>query len=250
MKFVLAYILSIFFYTAFFLLLVIFQPIQFIAWHIFGKEAHKKVVDILNYGLIKITIIIGIKSSYNGMRKFPKNRPLIVISNHQGTYDIPPIMWIFREHYPKFVSKKELGKNIPSISYNLRKSGAALIDRDNHMQSVREILKLGKLIAKNNYTACIFPEGTRSKTGIIKEFKTAGIEALLRAAPNALIIPLAIDGNYKIEQNGMFPLNIGQHVSYNILEPIEPANLSAKEVTAIAEKVIREKLHQLSAQKK
>ncbi len=242
MKKIFAYPLTLLFYSTFFTALVIFQPIQFICWHLFGEKAQKKSVDILNFILMKLVFILGIKMIYKGKCNFPTDRPLIIISNHQGTYDIPPIMWLFRKHYPKFVAKKELGKNIPSISYNLRKSGAALIDRSNRSQSVREIFRLGKLIAENNYSACIFPEGTRSRTGEVRRFKSAGLETLLRAAPNALIVPFVVDGNYKIEQNGAFPLNIMQKVTFTILDAIEPADKNAEEITHEVEILIRKEL--------
>ncbi len=242
MKRIFAYPLTLLFYITFFTALVLFQPIQFVAWHLFGAEAQKKVVDVLNFFLMKLVFVLGIKMVYVGKCDFPTDRPLIIISNHQGTYDIPPIIWLFRKHHPKFVAKKELGKNIPSISYNLRKSGAALIDRSSRSQAVREIFKLGKLIAEKNYAACIFPEGTRSRNGKLRRFKSAGLETLLRAAPNALIVPFVVDGNYKIEQNGAFPLNIMQKVTFTILDAIEPAERSAEEIIQQAENLIKQQL--------
>lgn len=243
---VLAYILTPLFYILFFLLLVIFHPIQVICLKLFGYHAHKTSVDVLNFLLMRLVGILGIRIKYEGHLNIPANRPLIVVSNHQGTYDIPPIVWLFRKHHPKFISKKELAKNIPSVSYNLRHSGAALIDRSNRAQAIPEIYKLGRLIAQNNYAACIFPEGTRSRTGKMRRFKSGGIETLLKAAPNALIVPFAIDGNYKIEKRGLFPLNLGQKVKYSILEPIESEGKSAVEITDLAEKAIRNKLNKNS----
>jgi 1-acyl-sn-glycerol-3-phosphate acyltransferase len=241
---IISYPLSVIFYIVFFLLLVIFHPIQVVCHKLFGYKAHKNSVDVLNFFLMRIVSIIGVRRSYEGERNLPTDRPIIVVSNHQGTYDIPPIVWFFRKHHPKFISKIELAKNIPSVSYNLRHSGAALIDRKNRAQAIPEISKLGKLIADNNYAACIFPEGTRSKTGKMKKFKSGGIETLLKQAPNALIVPFVVDGNYKLERKGMFPLCIGQKVKYSVLDPIEPKGKSAEEITAMAEKVIREKLGQ------
>ena len=241
---IIAYILTPIFYILFFLLLVIFHPIQVISLKLFGYKAHKNSVDVLNFFLMRLVGILGVRITYEGKLNLPNNRPIIVVSNHQGTYDIPPIVWLFRKHHPKFISKIELAKNIPSVSYNLRHSGAALIDRRNRAQAIPEIYKLGELIAKNNYAACIFPEGTRSKTGKMKKFKAGGIETLLKAAPNALIVPFAVDGNYKIEKRGMFPLCIGQRVKYSILDPIETKGKTATEVTEEAEQVIRKKLNQ------
>ncbi|NOU59954.1 lysophospholipid acyltransferase family protein [Marinifilum caeruleilacunae] len=242
---ILSYFLTTLFYILFFLLLVIFHPIQVICLKVFGYRAHKNSVDVLNFLLMRLVGILAVRITYEGKANFPKDRPLIIVSNHQGTYDIPPIVWLFRKYHPKFISKKELAKNIPSVSYNLRHSGAALIDRKNRAQAIPEIYKLGQLIAKNNYAACIFPEGTRSKTGKMKKFKSGGIETLLKAAPNALIVPFAVEGNYKIEKRGMFPLCIGQKVKYSILDPIETEGKSAIEITNEAEQLIRKKLNQL-----
>ena len=69
--------------------------------------------------------------------------PLIIVSNHQSMNDIPPIIWYMRKYHPKFVSKIELGKGIPSVSYNLRHGGSALIDRKDSKQALVAIARFG-----------------------------------------------------------------------------------------------------------
>ena len=66
------------------------------------------------------------------------------------------------------------------MSYNLRHSGAALINRDDAKQALTEIGRLGLLIDATNTSAVIFPEGTRSVTGEMKAFNAAGIKLLLK----------------------------------------------------------------------
>ena len=84
-----------------------------------------------------------------------------------------------RKFHPKFVSKKELGKGIPSISYNLNHGGSVLIDRNDPKQAISVIKELSQYIQKTNRSAVIFPEGTRSKTGRPREFAKSGLKILL-----------------------------------------------------------------------
>jgi 1-acyl-sn-glycerol-3-phosphate acyltransferase len=182
--------------------------------------------------------------TFSGFEKIPDNRPLIIVSNHQSLYDIPAVVVGFSKYYPRFISKIELSKNIPSISYNLRYGKSALIDRKNGTQAVKEILKLGLLIQENNYAACIFPEGTRSKTGKVKPFMPAGINTLLRAAPSAIIVPFVIDGHNRLMQHGYFPLGFGQKISYTVLDPVEPVGRPIEEIIAQVRGAIIKELDQ------
>jgi len=226
------------------LILGIFHPIQVICWNIWGYKAHKRSVEIFNLLLIKSLALLGSRVRFEGFDKLPLNRPLIIIANHQSLFDIPPIVWGFRRHHAKFISKKELGHGIPSISYNLRKGGSILIDRKDPQQAVEQIRNLGKKIEENNYSAVIFPEGTRSRNGKVKKFKVRGIHTLLENAPSSLIVPFVIDGNYKLQENGSFPLAVGVKLTYTVLSPFELDGLSAEEITEKSELQIREHLGQ------
>lgn len=236
--------LTIIFYIIFGLLLVIFHLIQVLALHLGGYHAHKKSVEILNYLIIKCFILVGSRVKFQGFEKIPQNRPLIIVSNHQSQWDIPPVVWGFRKHHPKFISKIELAKNIPSISYNLRHGGSALIDRKNGSQSIRELIKLGEKVEKNNYAVCIYPEGTRSADGKMKKFQAGGIKTLLKAAPSAIIIPFVIDGNYKLQTNKSWIINPGIKLTYTVLDPIEPGMIPAEELVEKTEQAIRNYLKQ------
>ncbi len=231
-------------YLLFFLLLLIFHVVQVIALNFFGRNAHKQSVDLLNFFLLQNFRTIGTRIKFINKYTLPVGQTIIVISNHQSMYDMPMIIWYLRKINLKFVSKKELAKGIPSISYNLRHSGAALIDRNDKEQALAEIEKLGKVIQEKKLSALIFPEGTRSKTGILKSFSIGGISTLLREAPNALILPLVINNSWKIFRYGQFPLSFGEKISLEVLEPFSSENLTALEVLAKAEEQIKGKLKQ------
>jgi 1-acyl-sn-glycerol-3-phosphate acyltransferase len=244
MKKILSYILTPVYMFMFGMLLLIFHPIQIVTRWIWGYPVRKKAVDVMNFGLLYSLWILGTRITYKGLEKIPKNRPLIIVANHQSTLDIPAVIVGFRKNHPKFISKIELAKGIPSISYNLRHGGSVLIDRKNRSQSVKDILMLGKHIEKNNYAACIFPEGTRSKDGQLKPFMPAGIASLIRTAPSAIIIPFAIDGHRKLMQYGNFPMTFGVHLKYTVLDPIEPKGMDTSELAQMIEDRIRKVLGQ------
>ncbi|MFK5958377.1 MAG: lysophospholipid acyltransferase family protein [Lutibacter sp.] len=225
MKKLLAYPLTIIYYIFFGMVLVVFQPIQWVAFKIGGYKAHKITVDWLNFFVISCLYILGTKISFNNKYKLPKNAPLIVVSNHQSMNDIAPYFWFLRKHHPKFVSKIELGKGIPSISINLRQGGSCLIDRKDAKQSLRAIINFGKYIEKNKYTAIIFPEGTRSRNSVPKRFSENGLKMLVKSVPSAYVVPITINNSWKFLRYGGFPMEIGVHLSFDVHEPIKASSM-------------------------
>jgi len=238
------YIFSPVFYFFFFLTLVIFQPVQWVCYRFFGYKAHKVSVDVLNFFLTYCDLFLGSSVTFINEQDIPVNRPIIFVSNHQSMYDIPALIWFLRRHHAKFISKIELTKGIPSISFNLKYGGGANIDRKDSKQAVSEILKLGRRMKENTWSAVIFPEGTRAKDGKLKSFQVGGIATLLKVVPNALIVPVAIENSWKLVQYGSFPLSFGERLRWTVLEPIEPSGKKPEEVCLEAENAVRIKLGQ------
>ena len=220
MQKLLAYPLTLIYMLFFGLTLLVFHPIQWICFNLFGYNAHRVSVALLNLCLMRCTHFLGTTYSFKNPHVLPTNKPLIIVPNHQSMHDISPIIWFMRKHHPKFVSKKELGKGIPSVSYNLRHGGSVLIDRNDRKQALNEITKLGKYIEEHKRSAVIFPEGTRSRDGHAKPFKTTGLKLLMKNAPSALIVPISIDNSWKMLKYGKFPNGIGNHITFTVHPPI------------------------------
>jgi len=235
---VLSYLLSPIFLLVFFLLLLIFHPIQWLGFRLFGLEGHKVTVDTLNWFLVKSLLIIGVPVLFENNYKLPKNTTLIFVANHQSLYDIPPLIYFFRKHYPKFVAKIELGKGIPSISFNLRNGGAALIDRKDPRQALTALAQFSKKIHKNNWSAAIFPEGTRSTTGIPKKFSTNGLKMIAKYNKEAYLVPITINNSWKVYKYGKFPLGIGSPIKIKTHEPIKIDSLPFDELMLKVETII------------
>jgi len=238
MEKLISYPISVLFYLCFGLSLVIFHPIQWLCLNVFGYRAHKKSVDCLNFFLTKCTNILGTRYTFENRDTIPKNVPIIFVSNHQSLYDIIGIIWYLRRFHAKFVSKKELGKGIPSVSYNLRHGGSILIDRKDPKQAIPLIKELSEYIEKHKRAAVIFPEGTRSKDGKPKEFAQSGLKILCKYAPSAYVVPITINNSWKMVKFGAFPMGLGNHLQFIIHEAIAVKDFPFEELMQKTEKAV------------
>lgn len=238
LKKILSYPLSVLFYIFFFITLLVFHAIQWISLKLGGYEAHKKSVDIFNFFLLRCLNILGTKFTVDNPHNIPTDRPCIFVANHQGMFDIPPIIWHLRQHHPKFVSKKELGKGIPGISFNLRHGGNLLIDRKKGRESLIKMSKFATYLNEHNRSAVIFPEGTRSRTGAPKKFAIQGLQLLFKKMPEALVVPITINNSWKLFRYGNFPMDVGVHLKIKVHEPIPARSEDPEALVALVERTI------------
>lgn len=238
MQQLLSYPLSVIYYLCFGLCLVIFHPVQWICLNFFGYQGHKKSVDYLNFMLLRCTNLVGTRYTFENRDWIPKNVPLIFVSNHQSMYDIIAMIWYLRDFHAKFVSKKELGQGIPSVSYNLRHGGSVLIDRKDPKQAIPMIKGLSEYIEKHQRSAVIFPEGTRSKDGKPKEFAQSGLKILCKYAPSAFVVPITINNSWKMVKFGFFPLGLGNHLTFTVHQPLSVKDVALEDIMKITENEI------------
>ena len=245
MEKIISYPLSLVAMVLFLITLLVFHPLQWICLNVFGYQAHKKSVDYLNFLLLRIAHLLGTRYKIENRELLPKGVPLIFVANHQSLYDIIGLIWFTRRFHPKFVSKKELAKGIPSVSFNLRHGGSALIDRKDPKQAIPEIKKLGEYIEKHHRTAVIFPEGTRSKTGVPKEFAQSGLKILCKYAPSAFVVPISINNSWKFVKYGFFPFGLGNRIIFTLHEPIPVKDYSFEELMVRTESTIKKAINEV-----
>ncbi len=238
MKKILYWIPTLIFGLTFFIILLMFHPLQLIAKAI-SYQAHKSTVDAMIWCLNQSLLLVG------AMRKIdwqagtlPTDRPMIIVSNHQSMFDIPAIGQLLKKHHPKYIAKKSLSKGIPSISYNIRKGGSIFIDRENKTTAVNRIKTFCEYLNSNNYAGCIFPEGSRSRNGEVKEFKKLGLATMIKYMPDATIVPVVLHNFWRIGKYNMAPIPFGVHLKCTVLPPVERAEKSNSEIIAELEECI------------
>ena len=232
--------ITIVFLVFFYLTLLIFHPLQWLGLKIGGYEGHRRIVNAMNWCLTKCLLLLGVTVRFDEKHKLPEDATLIIVANHQGIFDIPPLSWHFRKYHPKFVSKIELATGTPSVSFNLRHGGSVLIDRKNGKQAIMALSEFATKINKNKWSAVIFPEGTRSRNGVPKEFAASGVKMLTKKNPEGYVVPVTINNCWKIFKWGKFPLGIFCPITFTVHEAIQVNSMPFDELFAKVESQIKE----------
>ena len=209
-----------------------------------GKiEEHDRIVrTMVNNWALRLMKLAGATMEVTGKENIPEG-PVVFAANHQGYADIPLLLTQLDKPNP-LIAKKELEK-VPLLRDWMTELNCIFIDRDNARQAMDSLKKANELLSEG-YSVCIFPEGTRSKGGEIKEFKGGTIRLATRA--KVPIVPCCIEGTYNmLEANKGFKITPAK-LQLHILPAIETADLSREEIKALDERlrsVIKEKRESL-----
>ena len=77
----------------------------------------------------------------------------------------------------------------------------------------------------------------------MKPFKPGGLLQLLERMPDAVVIPIALDGYWKLARYGMKPIPFGTRLTCAVLPPVGREG-AAEEVARRAEAAIRASMRQ------
>lgn len=146
----------------------------------------------------------------------PKTGACIVVANHTSYVDhllLYTAIALFVRRRAKFVSKKE-HFNHPWVAKIISYLGAYPIDREAGGRSA--LVKTIDLLNENQIVV-IYPEGTRSRDGQLKNFKTGVV--LLQEKTQCPIVPIGIQGAFEIwpatkswPKWGRVSLRVGQSI--------------------------------------
>ena len=202
--------------------LLVFDPLQRVA-RLFGQRPQEWVAGTLQGALVWVFRLAGTRLYVERDPGVKPGRSYLFIANHQSMFDVPIFGALLFRNFPKYISKRELAQGIPSISYNLRRGGNAIIDRDDRQGATRAIRELGTQVRERGVSAVIYPEGTRARRGELRAFKPAGALALLDAAPEVPVVAVAIDESWRLLRFNLFPIPFGVNVRVRIGPPVERA---------------------------
>lgn len=124
-----------------------------------------------------------------GRENIPAHGPYVLMMNHQSMVDIP-IAWQVCPVSVRFIAKKAIAY-FPVIGWAMWVYGMVWLERGDARAALRGLKKAAALLERG-MVVCAFPEGTRSRDGVIAPFKKGVF--LLASKAGVPIVPVALEG--------------------------------------------------------
>ena len=146
----------------------------------------------------------------------------IFVTNHASMFDIPAIMSVLPR--VRIMFKKELSY-IPIWGWALKWGHHIMVDRAKGSEAMKSLDRAAAAI-KTGGSVVLFAEGTRSRDGKLQPFKRG---AFTLAAKSAVpIVPIAINGSFKILPKGSFDIRPNP-IELVMEKPIDTSNILTRE---------------------
>lgn len=204
------------------------------------EEMDKLIFETARHWAQKLVWLTGSTVEVKGKENLPDHGPFVIVSNHQGNFDIP-IMLGYLERPIGFISKVEV-KKLPIIRDWMVYMNCVFLDRKDRRQAITAINEGAQNIKKGT-SIVIFPEGTRSKGMKMNSFKAGSFKLAQKA--EVPIVPVAIKGSFKImEQNKN--LIKPTTVIVTVLPPIQPDQYAGKDIKTLSlevEEIIKKEIN-------
>ena len=164
-----------------------------------------------------------------GREKIDPGATYVMVANHLSLLDILVLFRLFR-HF-KWVSKIE-NFRVPWIGWNMRLNRYIALRRGDR-ESIRQMMETCERTLRSGSSIMMFPEGTRSKTGVLQPFKTGAFELALRT--NLPLLPIVLSGTSEILPKKGFVLRGRHAIGITVLDPIPPERFQGLDAKALAE---------------
>jgi 1-acyl-sn-glycerol-3-phosphate acyltransferase len=161
---------------------------------------------------------LNIEVLASGLENVPPRGAFVYCSNHQSLVDILVLGSVLPGDY-KWAAKRSLMK-IPFLGWHLRLAGHVAVDRASGASAAADAIARFEEVLARGKPLLVFPEGTRSEDGIVRDFKIGGFCAAVRQG--VPIVPVALEGTHRLMKKGAFDLGHGamRQVALKVGAPI------------------------------
>lgn len=177
------------------------------------RLAHR-LASLWGRGLVRAAV--GTQVKVIGQANIPRGRPVIFVANHQSYVDVPTLFFVPGRF--KWMADADLFR-IPVLGWAMAMAGYIPVRRGDPRQGIRALERARQWIAQG-ISIFIFPEGTRSRTGVLRRFQTGSFR--LAAEAHAPIVPVVLIGTRQLLPRGSWVFRWGVRIQVRILPPILP----------------------------
>lgn len=131
----------------------------------------------------------GAKLVVEGRERVDFSRPCLYVANHQSVIDICALFRAIPVPL-RFLLKQEM-RRVPFVGWYARATGMLFLARDSARAGARFRREAAALLADGR-SLCLFPEGTRSRSGAMAPFKAGSLQAAIDAGVD--VVPVALHG--------------------------------------------------------
>ena len=186
-------------------------------------------------GTIWGTSLLGLNPFWKlrivGADQIQKEKSYVLVANHVSLADI---VCLFSLHHQfKWLAKKSLFK-IPFLGWSMGAMGYIPLERGKY-ESIRTSYQEALGWLGKNVSVLIFPEGTRSRSGAMGNFKGGAFRLALESGRP--LVPIVLAGTQNVISKGTAAFGKPGIAYLSILPPIETKNLGVREEEKLKEKV-------------
>ena len=198
----------------------------------------RTVVPWVNFAIWLVKHVLGIPYRLLGAANIPA-RASIVLAKHQSAWETLMLQEVFKDTV--FVWRKEI-KYLPFFGWALASIPMIETDRTATKSTLKRLVDQGRDRLAKGYTVIIFPEGTRSQPGSKNRYKVGGAHLAVETATP--VVPVALNSGEFWGRNALFK-RCGT-VTVSVGPPIDPAGLTASELTSRVEDWIEGEMLRIS----
>lgn len=180
-------------------------------------------------------LMVGInpfwRVTVHGKEKLAAGGPYVLVVNHQSLADL--IAMCFLDHPTKYLGKKA-AFDVPVFGWALRIAGEVPVVRGDRTSGAAAVEELGAWLERG-VSVCVFPEGTRSKSGELGTFKHGAFR--LAIAHQRPVVPIVLSGAADLLPKGSVLFKQRAHIEVQVLDPIPTADLGPDDVVTLTDRV-------------
>ena len=175
-----------------------------------------------------IAATAGMRVRVHGLENLPPDgTPVVYMANHQSYMDIPALYGFLPVQF-RIIAKESLFK-VPFMGWHLTRAGNIPINRSNRREAMRSIAGAAERIREGT-SVVVFPEGTRSRTGVLQDLKAGSFK--LAVSAGVPIVPITIVGTCKVLEKDSLVFHPGR-VDMYVGRPVETAGATGERFDAL-----------------